>query len=197
MENKTKKEINECLSSIRESCDMQSVCRLHSLAGGVFRHIALRYLCNSHDADDLVQDFWADIFQIASKYRYNFDAYAYLCRTFTNMAINRAIKNGRDVSRALNYVDYENVASDGGKCMENVILNNSIQSAMASLDEEEKSVVQLTYFEDKTVREIAKMLDKSKSQIARVKKTALAKLKNKLADNGDNDASEASWGERV
>lgn len=197
MENKTKREINDCLSSIRERYDMQSVCRLHSLAGGVFRHIALRYLCNSHDADDLVQDFWADIYDIASKYRYNSNAYSYLCRTFTNMAINRAVKKGRDVNRTLNYVDYENTASDDGKCMEEALLNSLIDGAMAELDEQEKAVVQLTYFEDKTVREIAKTLDKSKSQIARVKQSALAKLKRKLAESGADDAVKASWGEEA
>lgn len=51
MENKTKKEINKCLASVRDYADMQSVCRLHSLTGGVFRHIALKYLGNSQDAN--------------------------------------------------------------------------------------------------------------------------------------------------
>lgn len=34
MDNKIKKEINTCVSSIKDNQDMQSVCRLHELTGG-------------------------------------------------------------------------------------------------------------------------------------------------------------------
>ena len=182
MDNKIKKEINTCVSSIKDNQDMQSVCRLHELTGGVFRHIALRYLGNLHDSEDLVQDFWAEIFVIASKYRFNTNAFAYLCKTFTNMTINYCIKKGREINRNVNYIDYENIVSDNGSSVDNLILCSVIDSAIGSLKKKKKIIVQLTYFEDLTVREIAKMISKSKSQVDRIKKEALAKLKNKLAE---------------
>lgn len=197
MENKTKKEINKCLASVRDYADMQSVCRLHSLTGGVFRHIALKYLGNSQDADDAVQDFWAEIFEIASKYRYNQNAFAYLCRTFTNMTLNVCAKRGRDINRHVNYVDYENTVSDNGTSIESAIDSSMLDSAIASLEEVEKSVVQLTYFEDKTLREIAKILGQSKSNAARIKQNALAKLREKLSSDGEDGSDLLVKGERV
>lgn len=180
MEKKRKKEINECLLSIKTYRDMQSVCTLHSLMGGVLRHIALRYSGNVHDSDDIVQDFWADIFEIASKYRYNTNAFAFLCKSFTNTAINYCIKKGRDISKKVYYVDYENMASDNGNCIEGAVLESVVESAISQLDDDEKAVVQLTYFEDMTVREIAKCLGRSKSQVSRIKISALQNLKQKL-----------------
>lgn len=185
MDKKRKREINDCVLSIKTNRDMQSVCALHSFTGGVFRHIALRYLGNSPDVEDVVQDFWADIFETVSKYRYNTNAFAYLCKCFTNTVINYCIKKGRDINKKAYYVDYENVASDYGDCIDGAMLESIVGSAIDALDEEEKTVVQLTYFEDMTVREIAKDLGKSKSQINRIKMSALQNLKLKLEGYGE------------
>lgn len=188
MENNRKKEINKCLMSIKSDHDMQSVFDLHSLIGGVFRHIALRYLSNTQDADDVVQDFWANIFEIASKYHYNTNAFAFLCKAFKNSVLNYCIKKGKEANRKVYYVNYENFASDNGKLIENVVMENSIDIAVSNLSEEQKSVIQLTYFEDLTIREIAKLLNKSKSQIARIKQSALGELKQTLGF-GENNSS--------
>lgn len=41
---------------------------LHEEISPTIRYIALKYLKNDFDADDLVQDFWADIYKIAAPF---------------------------------------------------------------------------------------------------------------------------------
>lgn len=187
MENKRKKEINKCLIAIKLEKDMQSVCRLHELTGHTWHYIAFKYLGNNIDADDVVQDFWANIFVVADKYRHNTNAFAYLSKTFTNMVINYCIKKGRDVNRVSNYIDCENMASDNGSCIEDTLINSVIASAINLLSEQEKEVIHMMFFEDKTIREIAKILNKSKSQIGRIKQSALQSLKTYLKENLQED----------
>jgi len=63
MDKDTIKRINLYINKIKNGED-EFLEPLHNLIGPTLRHIALRYLKNNFDADDLVQDFWLDIHKI-------------------------------------------------------------------------------------------------------------------------------------
>lgn len=48
---------------------------------------------------------------------------------------------------------------------------------MKILNEQEKIIIQETYFEDKNIRQIAKDIGMSKSKVGRLKQSALKKMK--------------------
>lgn len=56
----------------------------------------------------------------------------------------------------------------------------TVQNAINSLDKDEQIVVQLGVFEDKTIHQIAKELNMSKSAVGRLKLSAQDKLKKML-----------------
>ena len=58
--------INECLTEIHIKQSVSHVELLYDLMGNTIRHIALKYLRDADAADELVQDFWADIHRIAA-----------------------------------------------------------------------------------------------------------------------------------
>ena len=170
--------INECLISIRDRAGTEYIERLYYLVCPSIRHIALKYLHDQHLADDLVQEFWADIYRIADGFKIFVNGKAYLCRVATNMAINKCRENGRKSVR-VEYVDYSQF--DMGCEDDDMSLVISVENAMKKLDEIERIIIQSTYFEGKTVREIAAELKISKSQVDRIKQSALKKMEELLS----------------
>ena len=57
---------------------------------------------------------------------------------------------------------------------------------MQMLDVHEKIIIQEIYFEDKSIRQIAKDIGMSKSKVGRLKQSALKKMKNFFDESGTN-----------
>jgi len=181
MDKERKDAINKHLLGVK-SGDVRSLELLYEEISPAIWHIALKYLQNELDAEDLVQDFWADIERIAAGFKFLQNGFSYLCKVMTRMALNRYKSLHSRKIKQVQYVDYEKfcLATDDTDSIE---LNFSIESAMNKLSEKERTIIQLTYFEDKTVREIAKELKISKSQVSELKLTAIDKMKAELDEN--------------
>lgn len=179
--------INEALARIQRR-DNGGIYVLYDEISYTLRFIALKYLKNDADADDLIQDFWADIYKIADKFVYQRNGYAFLCKTMTRRAINRyrSIHGKTDVS--ISSVDYcliDREADNGFISAENRIM---VDKALSELSELERIIIQETFFEDKTVRAIAKDVKISKTHVDRVKLQAIEKLKRFFMEyGGDKD----------
>jgi len=182
MDKQTKAEINECLVRIKKG-DNDSLVRLYNLAAHSIRFIALKYLKNEQDAEDLEQDFWADIYDIADGFSYFKNGFGYLCKVMTRMALNRYKKIHGEKSHTVDAVDYNQVlAFDENAAAQNLDDRIAVQKALDKLSQTERLIMQLIIFEDKTIMQIAKELNISKSQVGRIKKKAEEKLKNELSE---------------
>ena len=172
--------INECLTEIRTKQSVSHVELLYDLMGATIRHIALKYLRDGDAADELVQDFWADIHRIAAGFVLRHNGRAYLCRVAANLATNR-YRQLKGQRARVTYVDYAAyMPPDSDESNEHTALRLSVEQAMARLSEEERMVVQATYFEEKTVRRIAAEMGTSAARVSRLKKQALERLKEML-----------------
>jgi len=173
------KRINKLIEGISKG-DQNAIMELYNEMAPSIRFIALKYIKNEFDADDLVQDFWADIYKIASKFHYVKNGFSYLCKVMTRMALNKYKKDKRVRTIEIEYVDYEllstNSENEGNE--EKIIVEN----ALKQLNNEEKIILQLSFFEYKSVRQIGKELNMSKSKVNLIKNNALEKLK-KIIDN--------------
>lgn len=67
MDSQDKQEITMALFAVKDR-EENAVERLYELVGHTIRYIAFKYLRNVDDAEDLEQDFWADIYRIADKF---------------------------------------------------------------------------------------------------------------------------------
>ncbi len=197
MNQKTKEDINYYINGIKRG-DKFCLDSLYYAISPSVRHIALKYLKNQQDADDLVQDFWADIYKISLGFVFNKNGFSYLCKVMTNRALNRYKKLHNERCRKVEYVDYENfysesAAPDKGSSLaaeENNLISASerkeqdqiIDKAIAQLPELERIIIQSIFFEYKTIRQIAKELNISKSLAGKLKQSAINKLKEKLGD---------------
>lgn len=185
MNQATKKVINELIIQIKAKGE-ESVEKLHDMIAPTLRFIAFKYLQNIHDADDLVQDFWVDIYKIADKFNYHKNGFSYLCKIMERKAMNRYKQLYRVRVHTVEFVEYEkefDYANDD--YLRAAELRSIIEEAMRVLSGNEKIVIQLTFFECKTVREIARDLNVSKTHISRIKITAIEKLKKEFEKTGD------------
>ena len=183
MDKKIKQQIDKCLIEIKRR-QTGSVEQLYFLISPTIRYIALKYLKNEEYADDLVQDFWADIFRIADKFYYCSNSFSYLCKVMTRKAINRSKQLNKERVK-IQFVDYGTMHNFG--CVTNskdFELKIEIEKVISGLQEKEKIILQQSYFEEKTVRQIAKELKISKSEVSRVKILAITKMKRALEEIG-------------
>lgn len=175
--NKRKSEkINEALIGIKNG-KAECVSELYAEIAPTMRYIALKYVRNDADADDLVQDFWADIYKISSGFFYMNNGFAFLCKVMTHRAINRyrEMHSGREVS--IDFVDYSVIDHGAEFTIEQTETKNAVEKAMAELSDQEKIVIQETYFEEKTLRSIAHDMKLTVRQVAQLKTDAMEKMK--------------------
>ena len=89
---------------------------------------------------------------------------------------------------------YEPIYTDGGDTLyvmdqisdkknkeENWIENLSLTEAMKHLDQREREIISLRFFEGKTQMEVADMIGISQAQVSRLEKNALKTMRNYLA----------------
>lgn len=182
MDRKHKRQIDQCLIDIKNG-DKESVTTLHSLIAPTLRHIALKYMRDENSADDLVQEFWGDIFKIATSYVFIQNGFNFLCKIMTRRALNALKKSTREKGNVV-YVDYSAIENFAVEQSDELIeLRIMIDNAMSKLSDEEKHVIQEIYFEDKTLRAIAAEMGVSKSTVGNLKLSAIKKLKENLSDN--------------
>ena len=184
MEKEKRKIINKLLNEIKRGKE-ESIISLYEIISPTLRYIALKYLKNKEDADDLIQDFWYDIKKYASNYIFKKNAYGYLCKIMNRMAINKYNKIHRETKKHIEFVDYSNIVEyDKNQTLEEVNLRNDISDAMLKLTFFQQVIIQEAYFEGKTVRQIAKDTGSSKSQVSRQKIIAIETLKTELTKRG-------------
>ena len=178
-----KKLINKCVFGIKNR-DKESLDLLYELIAPNIRYISLKYLKNKDEADDLVQDFWADIFRLSDNFLFIQNGFSYLCKAMTRKAINRCKKLGIEKNKFVEIVELDKIKINDFNFGYEIELKIVVETVINNLNDIEKIVIQKTYFEEKTVREIAKELKYSKSQVGRIKLEAVDKLKDGLTTLG-------------
>ena len=159
---------------------------LHALIGGRLRFVAVRFFRNDFDADDAVQDFWANIVTYAVKCRYTVNTFSYLMKCFENQCkMTLRKKNARKNVLSVEDVDrYESLSSDGGLNVRQIALKQTFLKAQKRMTDDERRVFAFVLYDEATVRDVAKELNMSKSQVARVRQSAMQKLEQALREDG-------------
>ena len=189
MEREVKNQINGLIERIRRG-DKDAVAALHALLGNKLRFIAVKFFHNDFDADDAVQDFWLHIVDYCQKYKFSVNAYSYLCKCFENQCLSALRKKGVR-ERVMSVEDvalYERPQGDVSE--RQYALKQTFERAEKEMTDDERRVFALSLYGDETVREIADELGMSKSQAARLRASAVEKVKAALIKDGwdKNDA---------
>lgn len=137
-----------------------------------YYRLAYSYVHNDADAGDIVQNGAYRAIKNSSTLKRNEYAATWVYRIMLN-EIFRFCKNekGKDVS-------LDEVQTEEGK--EDVYKDFDLYSALDSLSKEDKAVVELRYFEDKKLEEIARIMDENVNTIKSRLYRSMKKLRVKL-----------------
>lgn len=157
--------------------DMSCMNDLYNLFSKTARFIAFKYLQNNEETDDLVQEFWRDIYEIADSY-YGANALAYLKKVVKNRALNKLKVLNRKLEHETELYEAYLLCSDRCLSVEQLELKNDVERALNSLPSDERAVIDMVVYERATVREIASYLKISTPKAERLRQAAMETLRD-------------------
>ncbi len=138
---------------------------------GMYR-LAYTYVRNEEDALDIVQESVYKAIRYSGRVKQEEFIHTWLWRIVMNTAIDFIRKNHREVAVDETY--------ETGK--EDVYQDFDTLEALKVLDERERTIVVLRYFEDQKLEDIAKILNENISTVKTVLYRSLKKLRIRLTE---------------
>ena len=129
-------------------------------------------------AEDVVQDSFVKIITGAKGFKPNTNGYAWICKIVHNTALKALRRERRG-----NTVDIDEFfdISDGADISEQASAAADVKRATSALSPIERRLIYQKYFMDFTVRDSAKAVGKSKSQVARLISAAEQKMRDTIS----------------
>ncbi len=166
--------------------DIKAVESLYKLLSNKLFLLGLRYFDTKEEVEDLMQEFWLNIFDYCKKMKYSLNAYSYLLKVYENLA-KMKLRSPNFTNRPISLElvnQYENMFDNVELTVEQRHLKRSFLKAQSTMTDLEKNVFILVCYEELSIREISKRLNLSKSNVHRIKQSAFNKLKNTLIEDG-------------
>lgn len=183
----TIEKINICIQKIKAGDHGDAIIKLHSLIGNHLHFIAYKYLKDTIEAEDVIQDFWMNICKYCSKCNYLRNGFNYLTKLFENIC-KMKIRNINTVKRNVFSCDVsafaEVLAIDEETTFQQIALKMTFEKAIKLMTPEELNIFRYVCYSCKTVREIAEEIGLSKSSVARIRKDMMKKLEKVLIEDG-------------
>ena len=167
MDKKTSEELGELVLSIAKG-NGNAVDKISKILGAVVYKIALFYVRNRVDAEDVVQETWCKIVEKARFYRQNKNAYSWI----NTIAKNTAIDFVRDAARRNSVIVPE---AGYYEIDQNKMI---VGEALQILNDKELDLIIFTYWYELSLAEIAKATRIPKSTVKYRLGKVLAKLKD-------------------
>ena len=174
-------ELEALLESIAKG-DQEALAALYDHARGAVYGLALSYLKNGHDADDIAQDTFVRVWEKAPLYRPQGSPMAWILTIAKNLSLMRLREQNKTADLAQE--DWESLAipSPAVSVEERQVLH----AALTALDDTERQVILLHAVSGLKHREIAELLEIPLATALSKYHRGLKKLKAKL--EGDETA---------
>lgn len=149
---------------------------LYAAIGGRLFYVALSVTRNRADAEEVVSDAFVAIVNKAYLFRAPYNGYGWCARITRNLALNLVRKRGAPTADIDDFYDLSSGTDESERSADKL----AVEQAMAALDKEERRIVVLYYYDDMTVRDIARETGIPRSTVARTLKKALATMREIL-----------------
>ena len=160
--------------------EQQALEELYRRTRGAVYALALSYLKNAHDAQDVTQDAFVRVWEGAVQYRPQGSPMAWLLAIARNLARMKLRQGARQAE--LSEEEWEAIPADSPSVTPED--RELLQTALAGLEDQERQVVLLHAVTGLKHREIAALLEMPLATVLSKYHRALKKLKNKLKGDG-------------
>lgn len=171
-----KAQVNKCLRDIARGGEIagDALEKIFDGMGGIMRSVAYGIVLNFATADDVVQESFIKIVQNADKFTLFDNGYGWVLTIVRNTALNR-LKSEKS-KQAVDIDDIFDISAPS----QDIDTKITIEKALLHLSERERIVITMKYYEDKTIRQIAGVLNMPFSTVQNTVTVAEKKLRQYL-----------------
>ncbi|MCD4650543.1 MAG: sigma-70 family RNA polymerase sigma factor [Candidatus Cloacimonetes bacterium] len=167
---------------------MEALLRQH---GKKIYNYLLKMLRHSEDAEDILQSVFLAFYQKADSV--NEESYLpYLYRTAYNRAINYSKKRQKLVQQPEDFEIPAPEEESREEAIRRLGKNKAIATALQTLNEREKLVIELQYYQKMSYSQIARILDTTESAVDSLLVRAKRKLKKKISQDLSSNSVQKS-----
>ena len=171
------KRVNKLISEIARG-KIKALDKLFVEFGGLLFIIARKYLFEKELANEVVGDVLLKLVKTSKQFDPKRNGLNWLFKTVKNTAINLNIKNGHHKNEDIDECfDISNIFDE-----DDLVDNIAIKAAIDKLDEREKKILELKFWQGLTVREIATETGMSLGSTQRLINAVYKKMKLALSD---------------
>jgi RNA polymerase sigma factor (sigma-70 family) len=168
--------------------DRQAQFELYRLYSQAMYNICLRMLGNQHDAEDLLQNSFVDVFRHLQSFRYQSSVGAWIKRIVVNNCINHLKKRRLAITELNERTVSDEPDSGFQESYQPKLSVETVKKAVAALPDGYRVVFSLYMFEGYDHKEIGEILDiseaTSKSQYSRAKRKLRELLESEMTIHG-------------
>ena len=168
--------VNRCVARMQKG-DTQAFSLLFDITNGKLAFYARQYLNDKQYAEDVVNETYLRLCSNIDLLDPERNMLGWLITVVKRVAIDYNRKTGREISREVVYRDDDEFFECNGE-------KEIIKDCVLGLSAEENELFYLYFIEEKTVRQIAKLLGVSKTTTAERVSRLKRKLRDKLLENG-------------
>jgi len=170
-----RRELDRLLAEIAAG-DQEALAQLYQRTRAAVYGLALSYLKNAHDAQDVTQDTFVRVWDSAPKYRPQGSPMGWLLMVARNLALMKLRR--REKQGELDEREWEAIPADAAGISPEDRL--ALQTALAALEDQERQVVVLHAVTGLKHREIAVLLELPLATVLSKYRRALKKLRVQL-----------------
>lgn len=156
------KEVNRCLSGVKRG---KAGCfeKLFELTANHLRYIALKHICDKSLVDDVVSETYVRVMKYIYSYDGNISGLAWLYKIVKNvcMDMNDKEKRERDI------IAMETAAALDISENENMEDSIDLFTAMKDVDDVDKEILRMRFYEDMTLEDIGKEIGITKTVVCK------------------------------
>lgn len=173
-----------------QNCEYSAIINKYK---GLAFNIALKICKNEQDAEEIVQDAFVKVFKGLNKFKNQSQFSTWFYRIVYNTAIS-SIRYKKNLTLEIDDNLTETLESDQIECAINNFdsydRKRLISEALAKLNELEYTILSLYYYEDMSLKEISKIVEKEKNYLKVLLQRARLKLFNGLSISLKNELKE-------
>ena len=154
-----RKDVNKLLIEIKKG-EEKSKSVLFEKTYNHLKRIAYPYVRNKNDVEDVLIEAYLRIFQYINNFETAKDGYNWMCKIVQNVSYDFNKKYKEEVP--LDELDKQGRNVD---IEEKIVIDDEIQRFLEKYPERDRKIIELRFFEDKTIEEIAALLKMGKSNV--------------------------------
>ncbi len=174
MQDKLVKKVNKCIYRIA-LFDEKALDELYAITKESMWFVARKYLVDKSKIDDVLNEAYLNIYRKASSFDSSQNGINWMYSIVKNAALNQNRTDKRFDSEE--FPEETDLTTDDN-LEQNLVIRLLIEEALKILSDKEKEIIELSFWEQKTLKEIAQHLNMPISSVHYAYKNALKKIKN-------------------